>query len=93
MIYKNEISELKKDFETNIGQKIVVKGSLGRNRLFEKEGVISEASTNLFVINFDEKNKKASYQYTHVLTKDIEVELFDGMNYVPIIPGNVEEQV
>ena len=40
MIYKNDISSLKEEIGEKIGQKIIVKGSLGRNKPFEEESVI-----------------------------------------------------
>lgn len=42
MIYKNEILDLKTDITEKIGQKIIVKGSLGRTKSFEKEATIEK---------------------------------------------------
>ena len=44
MIYPNDITSLKTDISQKIGQKIIVKGSLGRNKPFEKEAVIDNDS-------------------------------------------------
>ena len=51
MIYKNEILDLKTDITEKIGQKIIVKGSLGRTKSFEKEATIEKTYPNIFVIN------------------------------------------
>ena len=40
MIYKNDISNIKNEIGEKIGQKIIVKGSLGRNKPFEEEAII-----------------------------------------------------
>lgn len=40
MIYQNDISNLKSNIANRIGEKIIVKGSLGRSKLFEKEATI-----------------------------------------------------
>ena len=40
MICKTDISSLKTNIFDKIGQKIIVKGSLGRSKEFEKEGTI-----------------------------------------------------
>ena len=40
MICKSDISNLKTDILEKVGQKIIVKGSLGRSRTFEKEATI-----------------------------------------------------
>ena len=42
MICRTDISSLKTDITDKIGQKIIVKGSLGRSKEFEKEGTIEK---------------------------------------------------
>ena len=39
MIYKNDISNIKEEIGEKIGQKIILKGTLGRNKPFEEEGI------------------------------------------------------
>ena len=67
MIYPNDITSLKTDISQKIGQKIIVKGSLGRNK-------------------YDETQENATYQYTDILTRTVELQVFDGQEYCPIIP-------
>ena len=43
MICKNDIINLKSNIGEMIGQKIIVKGSLGRNKPFEKEATVESA--------------------------------------------------
>lgn len=91
MICKTDISSLKTDITDKIGQKIIVKGSLGRSKEFEKEGTIEKAYSNLFVVKYEENNRTASYTYTDLLTRTIEMNVFDGEEYAPIIPPAVLE--
>ena len=42
MILPNDITNLKTDITDKIGQKIIVKGTLGRSRFFEKEATIEK---------------------------------------------------
>lgn len=84
MICKKDITNLKTDIGEKIGQKIIVKGSLGRSKSFEKEATIEKAYPNLFIIKFEEENRNVSYSYTDVLTKTIEVDVFDGKGYSPL---------
>ena len=49
MICRTDISNLKTDILEKVGQKIIVKGSLGRSRTFEKEATIEKAYPNIFV--------------------------------------------
>jgi len=86
MIYKNDISSLKNEIGQKIGQKIIVKGSLGRNKPFEEEAVIKETYPNIFVVKYEEHDRNVSYRYTDILTRDLEVSIFDGEGYCPLIP-------
>ena len=73
-----------------MGQKIIVKGSLGRSRTFAKEATIEKAYPNIFVVRYEENNRNVTYSYTDVLTRTVEVDVFDGENYSPLIPPQVE---
>lgn len=91
MICKTDISNLKTDILNQIGQKIIVKGSLGRSKEFEKEGTIEKAYPNIFVVKYEENNRTASYTYTDLLTRTVEVDIFDGDTYSPLLPPVVTE--
>ena len=86
MICAADIANLKTDIKEKIGQKIIVKGSLGRSRSFEKEATLEKAYPNLFIVKFDENNSNVTYSYTDVLTRTVEVDIFDGNSYSPLIP-------
>ena len=90
MIYPTDIANLKTDIGEKIGQKIIIKGSLGRNRPFEKEATIQKAYPSIFVVKYDENQRNVTYSYTDVLTRTVEVEVFDGDSYSPLIPMPVE---
>lgn len=90
MIYQNDIANLESDIRKNIGQKIIVKGSLGRSKLFEKEATIEKAYTNIFIVKYEENKRSVSYQYKDVLTRTVEVDVFDGEGYSPLIPPLVK---
>lgn len=90
MICKSDITNLKTDIIDKIGQKIIVKGSLGRSKAFEKEATIEKAYPNIFVVKYEENNRNVTYSYTDVLTRTVEVEVFDGDSYSPLIPPQSE---
>ena len=92
MICKTDIANLKTDILEKVGQKIIVKGSLGRSKAFEKEATIEKAYPNIFVVKYEENNRNVTYSYTHVLTRTVEVEVFDGDSYSPLIPPPVPKQ-
>ena len=86
MILKNDISTIKTEIGEKIGQKIIVKGPLGRNKPFEEEATIKETYPNIFVVNYEEQGTNVSYRYTDILTRDLEVSVYDGEGYCPLIP-------
>ncbi len=86
MICQRDITSLKTDIDEKVGQKIIVKGSLGRSKSFVKEATIEKTYPNLFIIKFDESDRNVSYSYTDILTRTIEVDVFDGNGYSPLIP-------
>lgn len=90
MICKSDIANLKTDIGDIIGQKIIIKGSLGRSKSFEKEATIEKAYPNIFVVKYEENERNVTYSYTDVLTGTVEVDVFDGTNYSPLIPPIVQ---
>ncbi len=90
MIYQDDITNLQSDIKEKIGQKIIVKGSLGRSRSFEKEATIEKAYPNIFVVKYEENERNVSYQYKDVLTRTVEVDVFDGQSYSPLIPPMIK---
>ena len=92
MICRSDIANLKTDILEKEGQKIIVKGSLGRSRSFEKEATIEKAYPNIFVVKYEENNRNVTYSYTDILTRTVEVEVFDGESYSPLIPPAPESK-
>ena len=90
MICKNDITNIKADIGENIGQKIIVKGSLGRSKSFEKEATIEKTYPNIFVVKYDDNERNVTYSYTDVLTRTIEMQVFNGDGYTPLMPEVVE---
>lgn len=84
MFCKSDIDNLKTDMQAQIGQKILIKGTLGRSKMYEKVGTVQNVYSNLFVVKCDEEEGSTSYNYTDVLTKSVEVSIFDGTNYSPL---------
>lgn len=84
MIFKNDISTIKTELDDRIGQKIIIKGTLGRNKAFEEEAIIKDTYANIFVVENKEKDTNASYKYTDILTKELEVSIYNGESYCPL---------
>ena len=86
MICKSDIASIKTNIGDIIGQKVIVKGSLGRSRTFEKEATVEKAYPNIFVLKYNEDARNVAYSYTDVLTRTVEVDVFDGNGYNTLIP-------
>lgn len=94
MIYKNDIIDLKEDIAQNVGQKILVRGSLGRSKTYEEEAIIEKTYPNIFTVRYGSeiKNLPSTYSYTDVLTRTVEVSIYDGEDYCPLVPEPVEKK-
>ena len=90
MIYQDDIMNLKSNLSEMVGQKIIVKGSLGRSKLFEEKATIEKAYPSFFLVKYDENQRNVSYQYKDVLTRTVEVDIFDGEGYSPLVPPIVK---
>ena len=86
MICSADIVNLKTDILDKIGQKIIIRGSLGRNKSFEKEATIEKAYSNIFTVKYNEGARNATYSYTDILTRTVEVDVLTGDTYSPLIP-------
>lgn len=58
------------------GKRIRVRANMGRSKIIEREGVLTQAHKSLFIVETEEKRgRKArqSYQYVDVLTGTVEL--------------------
>lgn len=87
MICSADILNLKSNIFDKIGQKIIVRGSLGRNKCFEREATIDKVYSNIFTVKYNEGVRNATYSYTDILTRTVEVQVLNSDNtYCPLIP-------
>ena len=87
MIYKSDISSLKKDMEEQIGHKIIVKESPGkRSKPLEKAAIIEQVYPTYFRVKFEENERISSYNYTDIFTKAVEVQIYDGEQFKALGP-------
>lgn len=93
MICKNDISNIKADIEemSDNKQRIIVKGSLGRSKSFEKQATVEKAYPNMFIVKYDNEDRNATWSYIDVLTRTVELEIFDGEKYNPLLPPLAED--
>lgn len=69
----NEIHTTLLDFT---GKRLKVRANMGRSKVIEREGTLTQAHPQLFIVEVDEKRGRTarqSYQYVDVLTGTVEL--------------------
>ena len=90
-IYRSEIADLRKNIGDNIGQKIIIKESPGkRSKPQEKVATIENTYNSYFRVKFDEANRVGSYNYTDLFTRTVEVSMYNGESFEPILPPQMD---
>ena len=73
-----------------VGQRLKVRANMGRSKIVESEGVLTQVHPQLFIMEVDRKRgRKArqSYQYVDVLTGMVEL----SQNGEPLFDSFIEE--
>ena len=90
-IYRSEISDLRKNIDENIGQRIIIKESPGkRSKPLEKLAIIENTYKDYFRVKFEEANRIGSYNYTDLFTKTIEVKIDNGNGFESLMDQQFE---
>ena len=92
MICQDDISNIKTELKENIGRKILIKGAMGRKRFFEEEAVIESTYPNIFIVKNQGKETNASYRYTDILTNELQISIFNGEEYFPLVPAELRSK-
>lgn len=78
MVSKDSLQKVKQDVENYIGQEIVVKANIGRNKCICKRGMIDSTYPNLFVFKDIETQSRLSYSYSDLVTNHLQLSSIDG---------------
>lgn len=90
-IYRSEIADLRKNIGENIGQKIIIKESPGkRSKPQEKSATIENVYQSYFRVRFDNADRVGSYNYTDLFTRSVEVSMYNGKSYEPLVQPQLE---
>ena len=72
----NALMEIKRNLESHIGAKIMLKANGGRRKTIERTGILEETYPSVFIVKLDEDQhsfKRVSYSYADILTETVEV--------------------
>ena len=77
-----------------VGQRLKVRANMGRSKIVESEGVLTQVHPRLFVMEVDRKRGRTarqSYQFVDVLTGTVELSQNGEPLFEPFIPEIEEE--
>lgn len=78
MVSKDSLLKVKQDVESYVGQEILIKANIGRNKCVCRTGVIDSTYPNLFVFKEKDTSSKLSYSYADLVTNNLELSLPSG---------------
>ena len=76
MTAKNALQDIRRNLETLVGEKILLRAIGGRRKTVERTGVLEETYPSVFVVKLDQAEssfKSVSYSYADVLTETVEL--------------------
>ena len=77
MAERMPIGAIRDRLDSPLGEKVTVRASEGRKKVFQKEGVLEKTYPSIFVVRFHEEDgRHMSWSYIDVLTDAVEL-VFD----------------
>ena len=75
----NALSRIREDLNGLVGKPIRLRANKGRKRVLEVDGILEQTYPNVFVVRWNERQteRRISYNYADVLTKDVELSVED----------------
>lgn len=92
MICQDDISNIKTEIGENIGQRVIIRGAMGRKKFFEEKAIIKNTYPNIFIVENEDKETNASFRYTDILTNELQVSIFNGSDYSPLVPAELRSK-
>ena len=77
-----------------VGQRLTVRANMGRSKIVESEGVLTQVHPRLFIMEVDRKRGRTarqSYQYVDVLTGTVELSQNGEPIFEPFVIDNPDE--
>ena len=78
MISKSDLNQVKRDIESYVGYKILLRSNKGRKKSFVQEGVLENTYPSIFIVKFEndyEVTRRVSFSYTDILTNSVEIKI------------------
>ena len=81
MYMRNSVTQVKRDITQYVGSKVMLETNKGRQKSSVYSGTIENAYPSIFTVALDNAagaKRTASYSYTDVLTKSVEITVFNN---------------
>jgi uncharacterized protein Veg len=70
----NTLSVIKRDIESHVGEKVVLKANGGRRKVLVNNGILEKTYQSIFVIRLDSDTQRTvTYSYSDVLTNTVQI--------------------
>ena len=70
----NMLSVIKRDIESHVGEKVVLKANGGRRKVLVNNGILEKTYPSIFVIRLDSDTQRTvTYSYSDVLTNTVQI--------------------
>lgn len=70
----NVLASIKRDIESHVGEKVILKANGGRRKVLVNNGTLEKTYESIFVIRLEsDKQRTVSYSYSDVLTKTVQI--------------------
>lgn len=70
----NVLASIKKDIESHVGEKVVLKAKGGRRKILVNNGILEKTYPSIFVIRLENDTQRTvTYSYSDILTKTVQI--------------------
>ncbi|MBC8061129.1 MAG: hypothetical protein H7Y18_10730 [Clostridiaceae bacterium] len=70
----NTLSIIKRDIESHVGEKVILKANGGRRKVLVNNGILEKTYPSIFVIRLDSDTQRTvTYSYSDVLTNTVQI--------------------
>lgn len=73
---KEILNAIKRDIDSHVGEKVMLKANSGRKKIMVKEGVLEKTYPSIFVVRVEGKfneSRTISYSYSDILTETVQI--------------------
>lgn len=75
---REDLNQIRKIVEDNLGKEVILKANKGRKKIVTKKGILTNAYPSVFTVQIEneyESVRTVSYSYTDVLTSTVELKI------------------